>query len=88
MAKDSISYIKRFQLKRYVQGQIHYLGERIMMVTIDLNENSEVDIRVAGKKIALPTELGRVVQDLPHIDGRQQLTKESLLELFELIGWH
>lgn len=88
VARDSISYIRRVQLKRYVEGKIHYLGERIMTVTIDLNEESEVDIRVAGKRMVLPVELNRLVRELPHVDGRQQLTKESLLGLFEFVGWH
>lgn len=88
MARDSVAYIRRFQLKRYVKGQIHYLGERIMTVTIDLNEESEVYMSVAGEEVVLPGRLHELVQQLPLVDGKQQLTKESLLALFEYVGWH
>jgi len=88
VAQDSILYIKRFQIKRYVAGTIHYLGERIMAVTVDLNEESTVDVRVAGVVVPVTKEIEEAVRALPHADGRQHLTKDTLMAMFELIGWH
>ena len=88
MARDSIAYVRRLQLKRYVEGHIHYLGERIMAITIDLSDESEVEVKVAGKAMALPSGLRALVRKLPYEDGRQRLTRGALLELFEFVGWH
>lgn len=89
VARDSVPCIRRFVIKRYVEGQILYLGERIKTITIDLNgEQSETEIRVAGNQMDLPGDVHQLLCDLPCSDGRQELSREKLLEMFDAVGWH
>ncbi|KAF2485684.1 hypothetical protein BDY17DRAFT_322506 [Neohortaea acidophila] len=47
IARASISHIRRFVVKRYVEGTTHYWGEQIQAVTVDLNdERGEVQAGV------------------------------------------
>lgn len=91
IAKDSLAHIRKFQLKRYIAGDInvHYISSRIMTVSIDLDsERDKAEVRVAGKPMSLPGELDRLIDGIPHNNGRQELDKVTLLRLFDTVGWH